>query len=152
MPAMALRARAAAGVQRLGGARDALSCVSRTSRARGRSPLAVAAAKQNVLVVGSGGREHALCWKLAQSPSCGNLYVAPGNAGTQLEPNMVTLPSLDPSNHDQASAAARCRQAPTSMPPWPAQRCRPPRWLAVLTNGHSRMAARRWLASAARSA
>lgn len=36
----------------------------------------------NVLVVGSGGREHALAWKLAQSPSAGKLFVAPGNTGT----------------------------------------------------------------------
>jgi phosphoribosylamine--glycine ligase len=35
-----------------------------------------------VLVVGSGGREHALAWKLRQSPAVGRLYVAPGNAGT----------------------------------------------------------------------
>ena len=36
----------------------------------------------NILIIGSGGREHALAWKIKQSPDCGNLYVAPGNAGT----------------------------------------------------------------------
>ncbi len=35
-----------------------------------------------VLVVGGGGREHALAWKLAQSPLCDHLFVAPGNPGT----------------------------------------------------------------------
>ena len=39
-----------------------------------------------VLVVGSGGREHALAWKAAQSPLVDTVYVAPGNAGTALEP------------------------------------------------------------------
>ena len=38
--------------------------------------------KQNVLVVGSGGREHAIAWKLLHSPRIGKLYVAPGNGGT----------------------------------------------------------------------
>ncbi|MCB0495079.1 MAG: phosphoribosylamine--glycine ligase [Cyclobacteriaceae bacterium] len=37
----------------------------------------------NILVVGSGGREHTFAWKLAQSGHCDNLYVAPGNAGTE---------------------------------------------------------------------
>jgi len=36
----------------------------------------------NILIVGSGGREHAFAWKLKQSDKCGDLYVAPGNAGT----------------------------------------------------------------------
>jgi len=35
----------------------------------------------DILVVGGGGREHALCWALAKSPNCGKLYCAPGNAG-----------------------------------------------------------------------
>jgi len=36
----------------------------------------------NVLLIGSGGREHALAWKISQSSRCGNLFIAPGNAGT----------------------------------------------------------------------
>ncbi|AEI49432.1 phosphoribosylamine--glycine ligase [Runella slithyformis] len=36
----------------------------------------------NILILGSGGREHAFAWKIAQSPHCDELYVAPGNAGT----------------------------------------------------------------------
>jgi len=36
----------------------------------------------NILILGSGGREHAFAWKMAQSPLCDELYVAPGNAGT----------------------------------------------------------------------
>ena len=35
-----------------------------------------------ILLLGSGGREHALAWKIAQSPKVEKLYIAPGNAGT----------------------------------------------------------------------
>ena len=39
----------------------------------------------NLLIVGSGGREHAMAWKMAQSPKLNKLFIAPGNAGTELE-------------------------------------------------------------------
>jgi phosphoribosylamine--glycine ligase len=39
----------------------------------------------NILIIGNGGREHALAWKVAQSPRVKHIYVAPGNAGTALE-------------------------------------------------------------------
>ncbi|MDB5805287.1 MAG: phosphoribosylamine--glycine ligase [Betaproteobacteria bacterium] len=48
-----------------------------------------------LLVVGAGGREHALAWKLAQSPRVQMVYVAPGNGGTVLEPNLENLPITD---------------------------------------------------------
>ncbi|WP_369601071.1 phosphoribosylamine--glycine ligase [Hahella sp. SMD15-11] len=44
-----------------------------------------------VLVIGSGGREHALAWKAAQSPDVEKVYVAPGNAGTATEPGMENV-------------------------------------------------------------
>ncbi|MGD8640450.1 MAG: phosphoribosylamine--glycine ligase, partial [Gammaproteobacteria bacterium] len=44
-----------------------------------------------VLIIGSGGREHALAWKAAQSPKVDHVYVAPGNAGTALEPNIENV-------------------------------------------------------------
>jgi len=46
----------------------------------------------NVLVIGSGGREHALAWKIAQSPRVAKVFVAPGNAGTMREPGLTTVP------------------------------------------------------------
>jgi phosphoribosylamine--glycine ligase len=45
-----------------------------------------------VLVVGSGGREHALAWKCAQSENVTEVLVAPGNAGTALEPKLKNVP------------------------------------------------------------
>ena len=45
----------------------------------------------NVLVIGGGGREHALAWKLAQSPRVAKVFVAPGNAGTAREPGLTNV-------------------------------------------------------------
>ena len=44
-----------------------------------------------VLIIGQGGREHALAWKCTQSPRVNHVWVAPGNAGTALEPSMTNL-------------------------------------------------------------
>ncbi len=48
-----------------------------------------------LLVVGGGGREHALAWKLAQSPRVQKVFVAPGNAGTAVEPGLENVPLTD---------------------------------------------------------
>lgn len=58
----------------------------------------------NVLLLGSGGREHALAWKLAQSPTIGKLFAAPGNPGIADE---ATLVALDPADHQAVIAFAR---------------------------------------------
>lgn len=49
----------------------------------------------NVLILGSGGREHAFAWKISQSPKCDQLFIAPGNAGTQQHGKNVDLNPLD---------------------------------------------------------
>jgi phosphoribosylamine--glycine ligase len=46
----------------------------------------------NILIIGGGGREHALAWKAAQSPLADKVFVAPGNAGTALEPKLENVP------------------------------------------------------------
>jgi len=45
-----------------------------------------------VLVIGSGGREHALAWQVAKNQNISRVYVAPGNAGTALNPDMINVP------------------------------------------------------------
>ena len=45
----------------------------------------------NILIIGSGGREHALAWKAAQSPLADKVFVAPGNAGTGREAGIENI-------------------------------------------------------------
>ncbi|PZQ24257.1 MAG: phosphoribosylamine--glycine ligase [Sphingopyxis macrogoltabida] len=49
----------------------------------------------DILLIGSGGREHALAWQLAQSPSCAKLYAAPGNPGIELHAECVPIAADD---------------------------------------------------------
>ena len=53
--------------------------------------------KFNILVLGGGGREHALCWKIAGSPHCARLFCAPGNGGTAAVAENI---HLDEKDHD----------------------------------------------------
>ena len=48
----------------------------------------------NILLLGSGGREHAIAWKIAQSPKVDQLFIAPGNAGTALVGTNVNIKAL----------------------------------------------------------
>src|ERR1700730_1831342 len=60
----------------------------------------------NVLLIGSGGREHALAWKIAASPLVERLICAPGNAGIAQE---CELAALDPADHGAVIALCRAR-------------------------------------------
>ncbi|MEC9344160.1 MAG: phosphoribosylamine--glycine ligase [Pseudomonadota bacterium] len=59
----------------------------------------------NILLIGSGGREHALAWKIVQSPHCDRLYCAPGNAGIARQAECVALDIAD-----HAAIAVFCRE------------------------------------------
>lgn len=61
----------------------------------------VVALQVDVLVIGSGGREHALAWKLKQSARADHVYCAPGNAGISLENGIETISNLDIADHAQ---------------------------------------------------
>ncbi|CAL5221485.1 g3686 [Coccomyxa viridis] len=63
--------------------------------------VAAADSKVNVLLVGGGGREHALAWKLAQSPQLGSLFCAPGNPGISAEPGVASVADLDVDSHEE---------------------------------------------------
>ena len=58
----------------------------------------------NILILGSGGREHALAWKVKQSPKCGKIFIAPGNGGTH---KVGTNLDLDPKNFDSVAEAIK---------------------------------------------
>jgi phosphoribosylamine--glycine ligase len=49
----------------------------------------------DILIIGSGGREHALAWKLKQSPKVGKIFIAPGNTGTAMLGENVSLDVFD---------------------------------------------------------
>src|SRR5262245_64592707 len=60
-----------------------------------------------VLILGAGGREHALAWKLAAEPGVNAVFVAPGSAGIAEEPRTTRLPDVDPLDPSAVVAAAR---------------------------------------------
>jgi phosphoribosylamine---glycine ligase len=60
-----------------------------------RDGIAWSVERMNVLVIGGGGREHALCWSIAGSPLCDRLYCAPGNAGIAAEAECVDIAADD---------------------------------------------------------
>jgi phosphoribosylamine--glycine ligase len=64
----------------------------------------------NILIIGSGGREHALAWKISQSPFCKKLYICSGNAGTSDCGENLFIPS-----HDFAALAKFIREHDISM-------------------------------------
>ena len=49
----------------------------------------------DILVIGSGGREHSLCWAISKSTECNNLYCAPGNAGIENIAECVNISDND---------------------------------------------------------
>jgi phosphoribosylamine---glycine ligase len=68
-------------------------------------------APTRILVVGGGGREHALAWKLAGEPGINEVVVAPGSAGIAVEPSVRSLPLADPNDPSAVVAAARSTAA-----------------------------------------
>jgi hypothetical protein len=71
-----------------------------------------------ILVIGGGGREHALAWKLAQSERVQRVFVAPGNGGTAADKRLVNVNITEP------EALAQFALAEKSRSPWSAPRAR----------------------------
>jgi len=68
-------------------------------------------APTRILIVGAGGREHALAWKLAAEPGVNEIVVAPGSAGIATEPRVRCLPGIDALDPAAVVAAARSMAA-----------------------------------------
>src|ERR1700690_766573 len=64
-----------------------------------------------ILIVGGGGREHALAWKLAGEPGVNDVFVAPGSAAIGNEPRVTCLPDVDPVDPSDVVGAARATAA-----------------------------------------
>ena len=77
-----------------------------------------------ILVVGGGGREHALAWKAARSKQVEKVFVAPGNAGTAAEPDMVNIPI---SSDDQSALVKFARSHDVGLTIIGPETPRPPR-------------------------
>ena len=60
-----------------------------------------------ILIIGSGGREHAIAWKIAQSPKAEKIYCAPGNAGIAEYAECVDIPAME---FDRQIGRASCRE------------------------------------------
>ena len=97
----------ASGRARAGRAASPLRARVLLVSARAASAGAPSGDKINVLVVGGGGREHSLAWRLAQSPTCAALYCSPGNAGIAAE---ETLTVADVKETDHAAVVDFCRE------------------------------------------
>ena len=68
----------------------------------------------NVLIIGAGGREHALGWKVAQNPNVETVFVAPGNAGSALEPKLENV-AIDVEDIQGLVAFAKARLWPAGQ-------------------------------------
>lgn len=64
---------------------------------------------EKILIIGSGAREHALAWKLSQSPRVGAVFVAPGNGGTATGPGIIQNVPIEAGNFDELLAFATSR-------------------------------------------